>query len=396
MKKILVLNSGSSSIKFKLFDMDRGEKVLCSGLIERIGEKEARFKLKFGDKKLEKSIDIKDHAHGLSVLQEEMKRENILKSFQELGGVGHRVVHGGEYFDKAVLIDDSVLEKIEELSPLAPLHNPVNLLGIKAIFKQHPNIPQVAVFDTAFHQTIDKKTFMYALPYEYYEKEKIRRYGFHGTSHHFVMQKAAEVLQKDTNKINLITLHLGNGDSATAVKEGKSIDTSMGFTPLEGLVMGTRCGDLDPAIVFYLSKKLGLNIEELDKILNKKSGLKGICGDNDMREIEKRASQGDEKAKLALEVFCYRIKKYIGAYTVTIGKVDAIVFTGGIGENSSLVREMVCIGLEDSIGAKLDTEKNQKNELIISKNDSKIKILVIPTDEEFEIANQTYNEVANR
>jgi len=391
--KILVLNSGSSSIKFQLFSMEKHE-VLCHGLIEKIGEKLGHFKIKFGEKELQKDENIKDHSFGLSILQEVLVEEGILKNFDELGGVGHRVVHGGDFFDRAVLVNDEVVRKIEELSSLAPLHNPVNLLGIKALAKEYPKLKQVAVFDTAFHQTLPKTAYIYALPYEQYTKNHVRRYGFHGTSHSFVAKEAAKKLGKDMDEANLITIHLGNGDSITAIKNGKSIDTSMGLTPLEGLVMGTRCGDIDPAIIFYLSRKLGLNIDELDKMLNKQSGLKGICGDNDMREIEKRVKAKDEMAKLALEIFCYRVKKYIGAYSVAIGKVDAIVFTGGIGENSSTVREMVCEGLEDSLGIELDTEKNLNRNDIISKDSSKIKIFVIPTNEELEIAQQCYKIVS--
>jgi len=391
--KILVLNSGSSSIKFQLFSMEKHE-VLCHGLIEKIGEKLGHFKIKFGEKELQKDENIKDHSFGLSILQEVLVEEGILKNFDELGGVGHRVVHGGDFFDRAVLVNDEVVRKIEELSSLAPLHNPVNLLGIKALAKEYPKLKQVAVFDTAFHQTLPKTAYIYALPYEQYTKNHVRRYGFHGTSHSFVAKEAAKKLGKDMDEANLITIHLGNGDSITAIKNGKSIDTSMGLTPLEGLVMGTRCGDIDPAIIFYLSRKLGLNIDELDKMLNKQSGLKGICGDNDMREIEKRVKAKDEMAKLALEIFCYRVKKYIGAYSVAIGKVDAIVFTGGIGENSSTVREMVCEGLEDSLGIELDTEKNLNHSDIISKDSSKIKIFVIPTNEELEIAQQCYKIVS--
>ena len=388
--KILVLNSGSSSIKFKLFDM-KDESVLCSGLIEQIGENDGHLKLELGQKTVKKEVVIKDHAHGLKLLQELLIEHNVVKNFDELAGVGHRVVHGGEYFSSAILIDNKVIKKIEELSPLAPLHNPVNLLGIKAIDREYPSLKQVAVFDTAFHQSLPPKAYVYALPYEYYKNDHVRRYGFHGTSHHYVAKEAAKKLKKDENKTNLITIHLGNGASITAIKDGKSIDTSMGLTPLEGLVMGTRCGDMDPAIVFYLSKRFKLSIDELDKILNKKSGLKGICGYNDMREIEQSAKNGDELARLALEIFCYRVKKYIGAYCVAIGKVDAIVFTGGIGENSSIVREKICCGLEDSIFVKFDKEKNRQDKDIISKDDSKIKIFVIKTNEEFEIARQTYN-----
>ncbi len=390
--KILVLNAGSSSIKFQLFHI-KNWSVICSGLIEQIGEVKGHVSLKFFDKSVEKTVAVKNHNEGIKLLQKLLSEFGILKDFNELAGVGHRVVHGGEYFSKPTLIDDDAIRKIEKISPLAPLHNPVNLIGIKTILQKYPTLKQVAVFDTAFHQNLPKSAYIYALPYEFYEKQQVRKYGFHGTSHHYIAKEAAKILNKKEENVNLITLHLGNGDSATAIKNGKSIDTSMGLTPLEGLVMGTRCGDIDPAIIFYLSRSLGLDIDELDEILNKKSGLKGICGLNDMREIEQKAQNKDIYANLAIEIFCYRIKKYIGAYTAVIGELDAIVFTGGIGENSSLVREKVCKDLDKSIGAWLDIEKNKNNSTFINMEESKIKIMVIPTDEELEIAKQTYKIV---
>ena len=391
--KILVLNAGSSSIKFQLFQAKSWD-VVCIGLIEQIAQERGHITLKYNGKDIEKALTVKDHAEGIRILQELLLELGILKDFNELTGVGHRVVHGGEYFSEPTLINKDVIDKIKEISPLAPLHNPVNLIGIEAIAKKYKNIKQVAVFDTAFHQSLPKSAYIYALPYKFYEDQQVRRYGFHGTSHHYVAKKAAKYLGIDEEKVNLITLHLGNGASATAIKSGKSIDTSMGLTPLEGLVMGTRSGDIDPAIILYLSECLDLNIDEIDNMLNKKSGLKGICGLNDMREIEKKVAKKDFYANLALEIFCYRIKKYIGAYTVSIGKVDAIVFTGGIGEHSVLVREKVCKDLDESIGAKIDLKKNTKNSVFISTDDSKIKILVVPTDEELEIAKQTYKIVS--
>ena len=391
--KILVLNSGSSSIKFQIFDMQKTASI-CHGIIEQIGESVGHIKFVYDkEKEIAKESVIENHSVGIELLEELLIDNNVLKSFDELGAVGHRVVHGGEYFSEPTIINDEVIEKIEKVSPLAPLHNPVNLIGIKAISKVNPSLTQVAVFDTAFHQSIPDFAYHYALPYEYYTQNQVRRYGFHGTSHHYVAKEAAKILQKDINKCNLITLHLGNGASMAAIKNGKSIDTSMGLTPLEGLVMGTRCGDIDPAIIFYLSRNLNLSIDELDIILNKKSGLKGICGINDMREVETKAKEGDEKAKLALEIFCYRIKKYIGAYSVAIGRVDALVFTGGIGEHSSTVREKVCSELFDTLGIKLDIEANLKHDTVISQNGSKIKLFVIPTNEELEIAKQTYKMV---
>ncbi len=390
--KILVINSGSSSIKFQIFDMKIVKSVL-NGIIEQIGEKVGHIEFIYNNKTIFKKDVIRNHSEGILLLEKILQENGILKSFDEIKAVGHRVVHGGEYFHESAMINNDVIKKIEELSPLAPLHNPINLLGIKAILKEYPHLKQVAVFDTVFHQTLPRKAYIYALPYEYYKKEKIRRYGFHGISHCFVSKEAAKIIGKDEKKTNLITLHLGNGASICAIKSGKSIDTSMGLTPLEGLVMGTRCGDIDPAIIFYLHKKLKLSIDEIDKILNKKSGLKGICGLNDMREIENRAKKGDKQAILAIEIFCYNIKKYIGAYCVAIGKVDAIVFTGGIGEHSSLVREKICDTLEDSLGIIFDNKANQQHKTIISKINSKIKLLVIKTNEELEIAKQTYEIV---
>ena len=387
--KILVLNSGSSSIKFQIFDM-KNVTSMCHGMIEQIGEEIGHINFFYKDKSITKECNIKNHSEGIKMLEDILMKNSVLKSFGELGAVGHRVVHGGEYFSKPTIINSDVIEKIEKVSPLAPLHNPVNLIGIKAISKVNPSLVQVAVFDTAFHQTIPDYAYHYALPYEYYTKNQVRRYGFHGTSHYYVTKEAAKILHKDINNCNLITLHLGNGASMAAIDKGKSIDTSMGFTPLEGLVMGTRCGDIDPAIIFYLSKNLNLSIDELGNILNKKSGLKGICDTNDMREIEQKASSGNKRAKLALEIFCYRIKKYIGAYSIALGKVDALVFTGGIGEHSSTVREKVCNNLYNTLGIKFDQDANIKHNTVISKNDSKIKLFVIPTNEELEIAKQTY------
>lgn len=336
--RIAVINSGSSSLKFKLFDMDTKE-VLDSKLIENIGEKNSK---------------IKNHHEAL---------ESLNIDFSSLGAVGHRVVHGGEYFHMPTVIDDEVIKKIKELIPLAPLHNRANLDGILVAKDKIPHAKQVAVFDTAFHSHMPREAYIYALPYEMYEKHKIRRYGFHGTSHSFVSKEASKILKKDLSELNLITLHLGNGASACAVEKGVSIDTSMGFTPLEGLVMGSRSGDIDPEILVYMQKKLGLSVDEVDKILNKKSGLLGICGENDVRNL---CNSEDEKSKLALDIMTRRVKKYIGSYMALLGGVDAIVFTGGIGENSSYVRD----------------------EILNSTFFKGIKILVIKTDEELEIANE--------
>ncbi len=362
---------------------------ILKGLIEKIGEETGRIYFKYNNQEYDKILYIKDHKEGIRLLEELLISSKAINSFDEFIAVGHRVVHGGEYFGKPILIDNEVIKKIEELSSLAPLHNPVNLIGIKAIGEIAPKLKQVAVFDTAFHQSMPEVAYHYALPKELYEEYSVRRYGFHGTSHQYVSKEAAKFLNKDIDSCNLITIHLGNGDSITAIKNGQSVDTSMGLTPLEGLVMGTRCGDIDPAIIFYIAKNLHLNIDEIDTVLNKKSGLKGICGTNDMREIEKRAKDGDSFAKLAIEIFCYRIKKYIGSYMAVLGSVDAIIFTGGIGENSFLVREKACAGL-DYFGIIIDQRKNRQNEIFVNQNNSKIKVMVIPTNEELEIAKQSF------
>ena len=343
MNRVAVINAGSSSLKFKLFDMDT-EEVLDSFLIENIGEKGA---------------DFQNHHEAL---------ESIGVDFTTLNVVGHRVVHGGEDFKSSVLIDEIVSEAIEKLIPIAPLHNPANLEGIKVAQSIAPNIPQVAVFDTAFHSTMPKEAYLYALPHKIYDAYKVRRYGFHGTSHSYVAKKATKLLGKELQELNLITLHLGNGASICAIEKGKSIDTSMGFTPLEGLIMGSRCGDLDPAIVLYLQREVGLSISEVDKLLNKESGLLGICGKNDVRSI---VESDKEPARLAVEMMVRRIKKYIGSYMALLERVDGVVFTGGIGENSQFIRERV---MESSLF-------------------NSLKVLVIETDEELEIANEVVKVV---
>jgi acetate kinase len=362
--KILVLNAGSSSLKYKLFEDLQS---IAEGIVEHIGE----------------SGGVKDHAEALRKIEALLAENGTLHSFDVLDGVGHRVVHGGERFVEPVRIDDEVIAAIKALIPLAPLHNPANLAGIEMMRQRAPHLPQVAVFDTAFHQTMKKEAYLYAIPIEFYEKEGIRRYGFHGTSHAYVAKEASRMLGQDMSETNLITLHLGNGASVCAVKNGKSVETSMGFTPLQGLVMGTRCGDIDPEIPLWMVKK-GLDAEV---ILNKKSGLKGLCGENDMRLVEERAAGGDEAAKMALEVFVHRIRHYIGAYYALLGEVDALVFTGGIGEHSALVRQLACRSLEN-LGICLDTQKNLEGECDISVNESLVKIFVIPTNEELEIARQ--------
>jgi acetate kinase len=322
----------------------------------------------------------------------------VIRNPAELLGIGHRVVHGGEAFREPVLIDEKVLETIRELIPLAPLHNPANLLGIEAARQVFPGVPQVAVFDTAFHQSMPPHAFIYALPYSFYVLHRVRRYGFHGTSHLWVAKKAASHLEKPLTAINLITLHLGNGASAAAIRQGLSVDTSMGMTPLEGFVMGTRSGDLDPAIPFYLSRVTHMAYGDLEALLNKGSGLKGICGANDMRGILQMANRGEPQAQLALELYCYRIKKYIGAYSAVLGRVDAVVFTGGIGENASVIRERVCGGLEN-LGITIDRAKNETargNVAEIGKNGAPVSVLVVRTDEEREIAQQTISAIEKR
>ena len=393
--KILVLNSGSSSLKFQLFLLP-GLSVAASGLVEGIGEATGAAHINFADesgreKTLEYQQPVSDHRQAIRLMGELLKESGSFSDISEIAAIGHRVVHGGEKFHEPVLIDQTVIETIERLVPLAPLHNPANLTGIRVTMEHAPDIPQVAVFDTAFHQTMPEHAFMYALPYEIYNKLHVRRYGFHGTSHGFVARRAADYLGRPIEELNIITLHLGNGASAAAIRGGRCIDTSMGMTPLEGLVMGTRSGDFDAAILFYLAREAGMDIDALDRMVNRQSGLKGICGENDMRTITEAAEKGDEKARLALEIFCYRLKKYIGSYVAALGGADCIVFTGGIGENSAVVRMKACSGLE-AIGITIDHERNMgrsKDIMAIHSDDSSCAILVAPTDEELEIARQT-------
>ncbi|HID09699.1 MAG TPA: acetate kinase [Candidatus Latescibacteria bacterium] len=391
---ILVLNCGSSSIKYKLFDMpDGGE--LAGGLLERIGEETSQLSHRAGGRKARVDGKVADHWEGLKWVVEALlhPEHGAIRDPSEIGAVGHRVVHGGEQFMGSVPITPEVVEAIREFSGLAPLHNPPNLIGIQAAQELLPGVPQVAVFDTAFHGTMPRYAYLYAIPYEYYQKYRIRRYGFHGTSHRYVSMRAAELLGRPLKELKLITCHLGNGCSVAAVRGGRSVDTSMGFTPLEGLVMGTRSGDVDPAIVPFLAREEGLSVEEVERVLNKKSGLLGLSGvSNDMREVERAAREGEERAEIALEVFAYRVKKYIGAYTAVLGGVDAIVFTGGIGENAYRMRERICEGLE-GLGITLDPECNRRTvgrrEGEIGRDDAPVRILVVPTDEELLIARDT-------
>jgi len=392
--KILVINCGSSSLKYQLFLMPEGIN-LIKGIIEKIGLPDSFIKQENKDGvKLEKKQKIANHTEAFKLVAESMldKEFGMLQDLNEINAVGHRVVHGGEKYSESVIITEETIKDIEALSDLAPLHNPANLQGIKAAMEVIPNAKQSATFDTAFHQTIPDYAYMYALPHELYEKFKIRRYGFHGTSHKYVANRALDVCKRDRSNTNLITVHLGNGCSITAINAGKSIDTSMGLTPLEGLVMGTRSGDLDPAIIHYLIEK-GYNDNDVINMLNKKSGMLGLSGiSNDLRDIEKAASEGDKKANLAMEAFAYRVKKYIGAYCAVMVKLDILVFTGGIGQNSVTMRERICKCLEN-VGIHLDRERNKLvgNHLgIISTDYSPVTILVIPTDEEEQMAKDAY------
>lgn len=387
--QVLVLNSGSSSLKFQLFSMPE-ETILCSGLIERIGFEDAIFKFKTAKHNIELVTSILDHKKGLKILSEQLlnKDTGIIKTPDAISIVGHRVVHGGSYFSNTTEITDSVKEKIKELASLAPLHNPANLEGIEVAETIFPNAKQVAVFDTAFHQSIPKHVYKYAIPNAFLDQQNIRLYGFHGTSHKYVSEKAIEYLGKASSKI--ITIHLGNGCSMTAIKDGKSMDTSLGFSPVSGLIMGTRSGDIDPAIIFHLAEKSGYSLKEINTLLQKKSGMLGLTGFSDMRNITEEASKGNKACQLALKMNAYRIKKYIGSYTAILNGLDAIVFTAGIGENSDVMRALVCEDL-DYLGIQLDLEKNKirtDDIRAISKDDSKVEILVIPTNEELEIAKQ--------
>lgn len=391
--KILVINCGSSSLKYQLIDMTN-ENVLAKGLAERIGIEGSRIKHKPTGKEevvIEKPMD--NHKVVLEIVLNALVDSNygIIKSMDEIGAVGHRVVHGGEKFSESVIIDDNVMQAIKDCIDLAPLHNPPNIVGIEACKELMPNTPMVAVFDTAFHQTMEADNYIYPIPYEFYEKYKIRRYGFHGTSHKYVSLRAAEILGKDIKDLNIVTCHLGNGSSVCAVQGGKSMDTSMGFTPLEGLAMGTRSGDIDPAIIPFIMDKEGMTFDEVNDMLNKKSGVLGISGiSSDFRDLEIAMEEGNERAKLALDVFVNRVKKYVGAYVATMCRIDALVFTAGIGENSSYIREKVCEGLE-CLGIKIEPELNniRGKEAFLNKDLTAVNILVIPTNEELMIARDT-------
>lgn len=390
---ILVLNCGSSSVKYKLIEI-KANKVLAEGGIEKIGLPDAFIKFKFGNEKIQQDLDINDHVGAIKSILDNLtsKEYGCIKDFKEIDAVGHRVVHGGEKFNKSVLINDEVIAKIKECYGIAPLHNPVNMAGIDAINEVLPEVPQVGVFDTAFHQTMPAKSYMYALPYKYYAEDGVRRYGFHGTSHRYVSQRVCEFLGVEPKGKKIITCHVGNGGSITAVKDGKSIDTSMGLTPTEGLMMGTRCGDVDPGALIFLMDKHNLSSKDMLNMVNKESGLAGISGvSSDMREITTAAKQGNEKAILSLEMYEQRITKYVGAFAAEMGGVDIIVFTGGVGEHQSSTRANVCNPLR-FMGVEIDDAANDANngdEGIISTPNSAVMVVVIPTDEEYMIAKDT-------
>ncbi|MCK9607630.1 MAG: acetate kinase [Methylomonas sp.] len=387
--KILVLNAGSSSIKYSLFAMN-DHRVLLNGILERIGETMALHRYRLLDAEpVTAEMPLTNHQQALQTLFSTLANSGAVRN-GELACIGHRVVHGGELFKQPALITAEVITQIAGVIPLAPLHNPANLQGMKESMRLMGNVPQVAVFDTAFHQSLPDYAYRYPLPADLYTDHGVRRYGFHGTSHGYVAKRAAEFLGKPLPELNLITLHLGNGASATAIEAGRSVDTSMGMTPLEGLMMGTRCGDIDPALHFYLSRSLGLSLETIETLLNKDSGCKGVCGENDMRTIHEMADAGDQTAKLALLMYAYRLKKYIGAYFAVLGRVDALVFTGGIGENDSWLRRQCCEGLS-GLGIIIDPTQNQAPAhpcAAIHTHTSTVKILVINTQEELEIAIQ--------
>lgn len=392
--KILVINCGSSSLKYQLIDMNT-EIAIAKGLVERIGMEGSNLeqKMEGSSEKYKVEKDLKDHKEAISLVLETLCNEKfgIIKDLKEINAIGHRVVHGGEKYSNSVIVTDEVIKNIEECSKLAPLHNPANIIGIKACQELMGDTPMVVVFDTAFHQTMPEKAYMYGLPYEMYEKHAIRKYGFHGTSHFYVANECAKQMGKKIEDLKIITCHLGNGASVSAIDGGKSVDTSMGFTPLQGLMMGTRCGDIDPAVVTYLISELGMSANEVNEMMNKKSGFLGVSGkSSDSRDIEELEEKGDKRATLTLDMYYYRIKSYIGAYMAVMNGVDAIVFTAGIGENSSLTRAGACAGMEN-LGIKIDENKNNVRGKIteISADNSKVKVYLIPTNEELVIARDT-------
>ena len=392
MTKIISVNAGSSSLKFQLFEMPE-ETVLTSGLVERIGFEDAGFTIKVNGEKISKTLPILDHEKAVSLLLNALVEYHIVESLDEIKGAGHRAVHGGEAFASSTVVNDEVISTFESLSELAPLHNPAGLVGYRAFEKNLPNAGHVFVFDTAFHQTMEPATYLYALPYDYYRKYQIRKYGFHGTSHMYVSQRCAELMHQDPKSLKIVTCHLGNGASITAVDGGKSVNTSMGFTPLAGIMMGTRSGDLDPAVVTYLMKKLNMSADEVETVLNKKSGMLGVSElSSDARDIEVAVASGNELAILTQEMYINRAINTIGGYIAQMGGVDAIVFTGGIGENDMKIRKGICDHLTGAFGVKIDDERNQVRgeERMIATDDSKVAVWLIPTNEELMIARDTY------
>lgn len=387
--KVLVINCGSSSLKYQLFDMT-DESVLCKGLVERIGIEGSKLTHKVNGEKLVVEESMKDHTEAINHVFDALLDEKygVIKSLDEVSAIGHRVLHGGDKLTESCIIDDKVKDKIREFIKFGPLHNPANLMGIEACEKLAPGKKNIAVFDTAFHQTMPAKTFMYAIPYEYYEDYRLRKFGFHGTSHRYITLRTQQLLDKED--INIITVHLGNGSSIAAVKDGKCYDTSMGLTPLEGLLMGTRSGDLDPTVMTFLMNEKGYSADEMNQILNKKSGVLGVSGiSSDFRDLEEESEKGNDRAQLALDMFIERVKRYIGGYMAELGHVDAICFAGGIGENSSSMRKDILDTFEE-LGVKLDLEKNNtREEALISADDSKVKVYVVPTNEELMIARDT-------
>ncbi|MEA1887362.1 MAG: acetate kinase [Bacteroidota bacterium] len=399
---ILVLNCGSSSIKYQVFDVEEGSDVMAKGLVERIGLNDSILTHKpTGKDPYETVTDIPDHTIGINLVIDALthKEWGVIKDVKDIIAVGHRVAHGGENFTESVLIDSKVKKDIERCGELAPLHNPANLKGILSVEKLVPGVPQVAVFDTSFHQSMPNYAFMYAIPYEYYEKYRVRKYGFHGTSHKFVAQKAARILGKNFEKMKIITCHLGNGASVAAINNGKSIDTSMGFTPVDGLIMGTRSGEVDPGVLIYIVDKEHLNVQGVSNMINKESGVKGITNlSSDMRDLESAAAKGNKRAILALKMYSYKVKKFIGSYVAALNGLDLLVFTGGIGENDFNQRKMICSNME-YLGIEFDAEKNEgkKNQdIIISKPSSRVTVMAVTTNEELVIATDTKSIISRK
>lgn len=392
MSKIISVNAGSSSLKFQLFDMP-SETVLCSGQAERIGQEMGAFTIKYNGEKKAAELPLPDHKAAVEMLLKSLTDNGIIKDLSEIDAAGHRIVQGGSYFDSSVVVDESVVEKVEELAELAPLHNPAHLVCYRAFVEALPSIKHVFVFDTAFHQTMTPESYLFPVPYEWYTDHKIRRYGAHGTSHYYVNRRTAELMGKDVNTLNMLTCHLGNGASITAIRNGRVVNTSMGLTPLGGIMMGTRCGDIDPTVVFYMMKKVNLTPDEMDTILNKKSGMLGLSGiSSDARDIQAAVHEGNERAILTVDVYTNRVVNVAGGYYAQLGHVDAIAFTAGLGENDSEIRERILKGLEEAMGLSIDYELNSTirgKEALISRPDSKVQVWVIPTNEELMIARDT-------